>query len=141
MKKIISVFLALAMLGVAAFTMSCKPDEKDPITSEEEGDGIDRSEVLDYIVKDGVSEYQIVHSFSSLDAVAAIRDFASRIEEKTGAKIPVYDASKSAPAERTTEILIGCVDSREESRESYSTLSYSAWSIQTGRRSKGRSLW
>lgn len=93
------------------------------------GDPGDAQEYL-ILAQDGVSEYQIVHSFSSLDAVAAIRDFASRIEEKTGAEIPVYDAAKSAPAERTTEILIGCVDSREESRESYSTLSYSAWSIQ-----------
>lgn len=87
MKKIISVFLALAMLGAAAFATSCKPDEKDPTTSEEEGDGIDRSEVLDYIVKDGVSEYTIVYG----DAASSAEVFAaSEFQLYTGRITGVY---------------------------------------------------
>ena len=51
------------------------------------GDPGDAQEYL-ILAQDGVSEYQIVHSFSSLDAVAAIRDFASQSRRKPVRKSP-----------------------------------------------------
>lgn len=78
----------------------------------------------------GKTGYRIISAITSVDGNYAVRNFAERFREKTGAVLPIYLDSDADGLEKIeTEILIGNVSSRQESAEIYRGLPYSAYRI------------
>ena len=94
-----------------------------------EGETDTPGEVLT-LASGGVSSYRIVHGYSSLDAIAAVREFGALLEELTGADIPVYNALRDAPEEQPAEIVVGYVPARRGSTGLYASLTYSGVEVR-----------
>lgn len=84
-KHILSVLLIMILSFSAVTAASCKGKEPEIPPAYIEDDGIDRSQVLDYIVRDGVSEYTIVYGDAASSAeVFAASEFQLYVGKMTG---------------------------------------------------------